>query len=115
MIPIDQRPNAVLILRELENRPLTMYSAARLLRLAPRNAMRWLLRLEAMNRIHVGGWEEPSRGRKRPVYSLGAGTEAPRPVIRTDSERARARRLARKHVRRDPLVAALFGKPRKAR
>ena len=76
--------------------------------------------------IHVGEWLRNTRGPYIPLYSIGPGPDAPRPVPLTDAEVSRrwkartgygeACKAQRRMVRpADPVLAALLGIPSKGK
>jgi hypothetical protein len=77
--------------------------------------------------VHIAGWAKAGASyRWRPMYKLGAGENMPHPPTMTSTQRVHQfrdqltaddkdfgdakRRQQRRVVKRDPLVAAFFGK-----
>lgn len=92
-----------------------------------RPVQRRLQEMHAEGLVHIAGWAKAGQSyRWRPMYKLGAGEDVPPPPTLTSTQRVHAyrakltaddkdfgearRRQQRRVVKRDPLVAAFFGK-----
>jgi hypothetical protein len=108
----------------LQGKPMDAWQLADAVHCHFRTAGRVLAQMHKLGQVHIVRWER-SQGSALPVYALGLGEDAPRPVKLTDKERkarskaklsveerdfasARRRQLRRK-IKVDPLTAAFFG------
>lgn len=108
----------------LQGRPMHAWQLADAVHCHFRTAGRVLAQMHKLGQVHIIRWER-SQGAPLPVYALGLGDDAVRPVKLTDKERkarskvklsveerdfanARRRQLRRK-IKVDPLTAAFFG------
>lgn len=124
---IDKGSNMVILLRELKARSLDVHDCAKLLRIARRNALRYLKHLHEKKppKVWISGWNVPPQGPATAIYSLvpekakEIPEDVPRPAARAPSERKRdirkKRRAIRALVKGDPLLSLFFKKPRRRR
>jgi transcription initiation factor IIE alpha subunit len=128
MVPIEESPNMILVVRAMrdERKKLDADACAALLRIDRRNARRYLQRLHAKGKAHIKEWKRTTRatpGPWSPVYLYGPGQDAPKPELETEADRRRRQRATKRASRRlapagfqgDPLITAIFGRPRRKR
>jgi len=116
----------VRVIRALQTGGMTTIEIAESIYATPRSVRYIITKLRSKGQVFIGSWKF-SRARRypSPVYKFGIGSDAKKPTVKSSTERVKdwrkrqliddkeqraARQRMRKwKVKRDPLIAALFG------
>lgn len=126
MLRRNIHPNRRRVLEALERGiPLSMKEIGEIAHVSPRSVREYLQHLRAANEAHIAEWRDNSPGSPTPLWVLGTGEDAEKPVPMTDAERHRrdrakdgvseleaARKRAKRHMRKlgeRSMLATLLG------